>query len=142
MDSILAMISASVAGLPLFLLFAGTSLVLVLVFGFIYARITPHSEFALMRQGNVAAAVSFGGAVLGFVIPLGRAVAQSSHILDMLVWAGVALIVQLLIFWIAALALGGVSKRIEAGDMAAGLFLALMAVAGGMLNAACMTYTD
>jgi putative membrane protein len=142
MDSFSAMISASVSGLPLFVLFAGTSLVLVLVFGFVYARVTPHSEFALMRQGNVAAAVSFGGAVLGFVIPLGRAVAQSTHILDMVVWAIVALVVQLLVFWIAAVALGGVSRKIEAGDLAAALFLALMSVAGGMINAACMTYTD
>jgi putative membrane protein len=135
-------VSSSLSGLPLFLVFAGSSIVALAMFIFLYTLMTPHHELTLVRQGNTAASISFGGAVVGFVIPLSQAVAQSVHILDMAIWAAIALVVQLVVFFLASLLLKGASKKIEAGDIAAGAFLALMAVAGGILNAACMTYTD
>jgi uncharacterized membrane protein YjfL (UPF0719 family) len=49
--------------------------------------------------------------------------------------------VQLVIFWISSAVLGGASKMIETNTLAAAIFLAFMAVAGGLLNAASMTYT-
>jgi len=134
-------IAESAAGLPYFLLFMAAALVLVALFVVIYIRITPHAEMTLIRQGNSAAAVSFGGAVLGFTIPLAQAVAQSANLLDLAIWAVIALVMQLLIFWITSMLLGGAGRKIEAGDMAAAVFLAFMAVAGGMLNAASMTYS-
>lgn len=135
-------VSSSLSGLPLFLVFAGSSMVALAAFIFLYTLVTPHHELTLVRQGNTAASISFGGAVVGFVIPLSQAVAQSVHILDMAIWSAIGLIVQLVVFFLASLLLKGASKKIEAGDVAAGAFLALMAVAGGILNAACMTYTD
>lgn len=135
-------VTSSLSGLPLFLIFAGCSVVALAAFIFLYTLITPHHELTLVRNGNTAASISFGGAVVGFVIPLSQAIAQSVNILDMAIWAAIALVVQLVVFFLASLLLKGVSKKIEAGDIAAGAFLALMAVAGGILNAACMTYTD
>jgi putative membrane protein len=134
-------ITQSAAGLPSFLLFMASAIVLVGLFIVIYIRITPHAEMALIRQGNAAAAVSFGGAVLGFALPLAQAISQSANLLDLAVWAVIALVVQLIVFWITSMLLGGAAKKIEAGDLAAALFLGLMAVSGGMLNAASMTYT-
>lgn len=134
-------ITQSTAGLPSFLLFAAAALVLVALFVVIYIRVTPHAEIALIRQGNTAAAVSFGGAVLGFALPLAQAISQSVNLLDLAIWAVVALVVQLIVFGIATFLLGGAARKIEAGDMAAALLLAFVAVAGGILNAACMTYT-
>ena len=142
MEDYLVILNQSLAGLPSFIVFAVAALVLVALFVAIYTLITPHRELTLVRQGNTAAAVSFGGAVLGFVIPLAQAISQSLNLLDMAIWALIALIVQLIVFGIIALLLGGVAKKIEAGDIAAATFLAFMAVAGGFLNAACMTYTD
>ena len=49
------------------------SLALTALFLAIYVRITPYREFALIRAGNVAAAASLSGALLGFVIPLASA---------------------------------------------------------------------
>jgi putative membrane protein len=134
-------ITQSTAGLPSFLLFMAAALVLVALFILIYIRITPHAEMALIRQGNTAAAVSFGGAVLGFAFPLAQAISQSANLLDLAIWALIALVVQLIIFWLSSALMRGAARKIEAGDMAAALFLAFMAVAGGMLNAASMTYT-
>jgi putative membrane protein len=142
MDQTIVVVTSSISGLPLFLAFAASCIVALSVFIFLYTLITPHHELTLVRQGNTAAAVSFGGAVIGFVIPLGQAVAQSVNMLDMAIWAVIALVVQLLVFGLTALLLKGASQKIAAGDMAVGCFLALMAVAGGILNAACMTYTD
>ena len=104
-------ITQSTAGLPNFLLFAAAALVLVALFVVIYIRITPHAEMALVRQGNVAAAVSFGGAVLGFVIPLAKAISQSVNLLDLVIWAVIALIVQLVVFWISSALLSGAAKK-------------------------------
>ena len=52
------------------------SLVLLAVFAALYSAITSHSEMALIRAGNKTAALSFGGAIIGFVIPVGKAVAM------------------------------------------------------------------
>jgi len=142
MDQTATIVTSSLSGLPLFLIFAGSCIVALAAFIFLYTLVTPHHELTLVRQGNLSASVSFGGAVIGFVIPLGQAVAQSVNILDMAIWAAIALVVQIVVFYLSSLLLKGASKKIEAGDLAAGAFLALMAVAGGILNAACMTYTD
>jgi len=142
MDQTAIVVTSSLSGLPLFLVFAGSCIVALAAFIFLYTLITPHHELTLVRQGNTAASISFGGAVIGFVIPLSQAVAQSVNLLDMGIWAVIALVVQIVVFFLASLLLKGASKKIEAGDLAAGAFLALMAVAGGILNAACMTYTD
>ena len=48
----------SVGGLDDFALYFVVSLVLVAVFLAVYVRITPYREFALIREGNVAAAAS------------------------------------------------------------------------------------
>ena len=64
----------------------------------IYVRVTPHREFALIREGNIAAAFSLGGAVLGFVIPLGAAVRSSVNLADMAIWGLIALAVQIAAF--------------------------------------------
>ena len=131
--------ATSAAGLPAFLLYLVSSLVLVGLFILVYVQVTPQRELTLLRQGNAAAAVSFGGAVLGFVIPLSQAVAQSHNLLDMALWASIALLVQIVVFLLANLLVGKAGQKIADGDLGAAIFLALTAVAGGMLNAACMT---
>ena len=57
----------------------------------LYLRITEHDEIALMREGNVAAALALAGTMIGFAIPLARTITQSASLLDMLIWALVAL---------------------------------------------------
>ena len=43
-------------------------LLFVSLFALVYTRTTPYDELALIRQGCTAAAISFGGALLGFVL--------------------------------------------------------------------------
>ncbi|WP_213941530.1 DUF350 domain-containing protein [Pseudomonas sp. dw_612] len=113
--------------------------VLFALFQFIYTRITPHKEFELIRSGNVAAAIALGGAIVGFAIPASNVIAYSINILDFVVWAVIAAFVQLLAFLMTSLVLKGTSERIRNGEIAAGIYVAAVAISVGMLNAACMT---
>lgn len=128
------------ATLPAFLAYFATGLVLLVLFVVLYTLITPHREWALIRAGNLAAATSLSGAMLGFLLPLASVVMNSLNLIDMAVWAGVALVIQLLTFVAVRLALPGLSRKIEAGDPAAAVILAASALGIGVLNAACMTY--
>ena len=131
---------ASLEGLTGFLAYFVAALAAEAIFLTVYTLITPYSEMKLIRAGNAAAAVSLGGAVLGFTLPLASAIAHSVSFLDFTLWAGVALVVQLVAYFIVALALGGVARRIVDGDVAAGAALGTASLSVGILNAACMTY--
>jgi putative membrane protein len=130
---------AAVLGFVSYLLGAA---VLFALFQFIYTRITPHKEFELIRSGNVAAAIALGGAIIGFAIPASNVIAYSISILDFAVWAVIAALVQLLAFLVTNLVLKGTSERIRKGEIAAGIYVAAVAISVGMLNAACMTPTQ
>ncbi len=88
----------------------------------------------------VAPALSLSGALLGFVIALGSVIKNSIHLLDMLAWGVVAMIVQLLVFLAVRLLFPALTQGISQNNIAKALFLAVMSVAFGVLNAACMTY--
>lgn len=75
-------LSDSLAGFPAFLLQFALSLALLVVFSTVHLAVTPCHEPGLIRDGNTAAAISLAGAVIGFVLPLARAVAQSVSALD------------------------------------------------------------
>jgi putative membrane protein len=133
-------IAASAAGLPAFLVYFFVAIALLGLFAVIYARITPMAEVALMRDGKNAAAISYSGALIGFALPLARAVEQSQGLVDLLLWALAALVAQLLAFFVANLVLPGLGRRIGANDTGAGIFAAGVAVTFGLINAASMTY--
>ena len=133
-------VATSLQGLPSFLAYFAAALVAEAVFLAVYMAVTPHHELRLIRGGNPAAAVSLGGAVLGFTLPIASIVAHAASVVDFAVWALIALVAQLVAFFIVVLLLRGLADRIEQGSMAAGTALAFASVAIGVLNAACMTY--
>lgn len=133
------LLSYSLSGIVAHLVYFGIASVVVVVFVGIYIAVTPHHELKLIRDGNTAAAVSLGGAIVGYTIPLAKAVAQSESIGEMLLWSGVALVAQLLAYGITRLILPRLSSDVEAGKTASGIFLAAISIAIGLLNAAAMT---
>ena len=56
------------ATLPNFLAYFAAAIALLAAFVAIYLYVTPYDEIRLIRNNNVAAAVSLSGAVLGFGI--------------------------------------------------------------------------
>ena len=129
----------SFVGLPGFLTYFGVAVVLLLLFCTIYTRLTAHDEFALIRQGKPAAAVALGGSLIGFVLPLCSAIVHSVSLVDFVIWALIALIIQIVTFFVVRLFVPNLSQRISNDEMAAGTFVAMTSVAVGAINAACMT---
>ena len=135
-----APVTASISGLPEFLLYFVTALALVALYLFAYTLATAHNEFALIRQNVLSAALSLGLSLIGFALPLSSAVVHAKQILDCIVWGLVALVVQIVVYWLVRLMVPNLSQRIAAGEMSAALFLGSASLAAGILNAASMTY--
>ncbi len=132
--------AASLAGLPDFLIYLTASGGLVALFVTLYVLVTPQREITLIRQGNQAAALGLGGAILGFAIPLAMSITQSHNLIDMLVWSGIALIVQIGAFFLCGLVIRHGAERITDGDTATATLLAFVSVGAGLVSAACMSY--
>jgi putative membrane protein len=130
----------SITGFPAFIVHLLAAFIMLALFLTIYIRITPYQEIRLIREGNIAVAISLSGAIIGFTVPLAKAVAQSGSLLDMLMWGGIALIVQLLAYIVVRLLMPGIVKDIPEGKIAQGTCLGVLSLSTGMLNAACMTY--
>jgi putative membrane protein len=132
------MILQSLAGLPAFLVYFCTAIVAVVVYLFVYTRITPHDEFKLIRDNDPAAAVALGLSLLGFTLPVVSAIAHSSNIVDCLIWSLIALIVQVVVYYVIKIPVPNLSAKIAAGELAPAIWLGLSSLAAGALNAACM----
>ena len=136
----LATTLSSLNGIPPFLAYFAVAIVLVLIFVRIYTWVTPQDELALIKANNTAAALAFGGALIGFALPLSSAITNSLSLLDCAVWGAVALIVQVLTFVVLRIAIRQLPERINQGEIATGVFSAAAAIAVGLINAACMSY--
>jgi len=135
----LEIISASLNGLPWFLAYMATAVALTLIYLVVYMWVTPQQEIKLIRENNIAAALACAGSLIGFCLPLASAISQSGALMDCVVWGVVALVVQVLIFFLVRLPVPKISERIEKGEIASGLWLGAASLAGGILNAVSMT---
>lgn len=127
-------------GLLNFALYFGLSLVALLLFKFLYTLFTPYDEWALVKNQNSAAACALGGAVIGFSIALGSAASNSVSLMDFAVWAVVALIAQIIAYFVVRMFMPLISQRIQDNEVPAGIVLGAVSIAIGILNAASLTY--
>ncbi len=130
----------SFAGFDDFLVYLALSLVFLAIFVAIYVRITPYRELTLIRAGNLAASFSLSGSLLGFIVPLSAAVRYSVNLVDMAIWALIALGVQLCAYVAVKFMVPTLAQDIQAGSAAQGFFLGAFSLGVGLLNAACMSY--
>src|SRR6476661_6076597 len=133
-----SMILQSLAGLPAFLVYFCTAIIAVVAYLLVYTRITPHNEFQLIRDNDPAAAIALGLSLLGFVLPVVSAIAHSANVVDCLVWSLIALIVQVVVYYLVKIPVPDLSQRIAEGQLAPAIWLGLASLAAGALNAACM----
>src|ERR1700742_4237974 len=134
------MILQSLAGLPAFLVYFCTAIIAVAAYLFAYTRVTPHNEFQPIRDNDPAAAIALGLSLLGFTLPVVSAIAHSANVVDCLVWSLVALIVQIVVYYVIKIPVPNLSAKIAAGEMAPAIWLGLSSLAAGALNAASMIY--
>jgi putative membrane protein len=133
-------LAAWATGFPVSLLHVAVALVILLAGAAFYALLTPHREIQLIRDGNPAAALSFGGVLVGIALPLAFAVAASTSLLDIALWGLTTTAVQLGLFWVVDLVLQGLPQRIREGEVAAaallvGAKLAVAAILAGAVTA-------
>jgi len=111
-----------------------------IAFKYVYQWVTPYNEKALIRQGNMAAAIALAGALIGYVLPLASALSHTVSLPEFAAWAALAGVIQIAAFTgVRLVALPDVKARIENGETSIGVYLAAISVAVGVLNAACMT---
>lgn len=127
-------------GVPAFLSYFGIGAGLIVLFCFVYVRLTPHAEFALMKENKPAAAIAFGGSLVGFALPLHAAISHAVSLLDCVLWGVVALIVQLFAFFAVRVVISDLPGRIARDERAAGIFSAAVAISVGLVNSASMSY--
>jgi putative membrane protein len=134
------MVLQSLAGLPAFLVYFCTAIVAVVTYLFVYTHVTPHNELELIRNNNSAAAIALGLSLLGFSLPLISAIAHSANVWDCMIWSAIALIVQVIVFFIVRIPVPNLPQRIADGELAPAIWLGLASLAFGAINAACMIY--
>lgn len=123
--------------LPHFFLYFGTALALAVVFLAVYVTITPHREFALIRDGNTAVAVQLVGTFLGFALPLASVIGHSVNLLDVILWGVVALVTQIATFLVIARVFKDIEKRLIDNCVSSGILVGGISLGIGILQASC-----
>lgn len=131
-------LQAWATGFPLTLLHAGVTLLILIVGAALYALLTPHREIQLIREGNTAAAVSFGGVLVGLAIPLAVSLTSSTSLIDIAIWGATTLAVQLAVFRLTDLMLHGLPQRIQEGEVSAAALLVGAKLATALILAAAV----
>ena len=131
-------VSAWASGFPVTLLHVAVTLVILLLGAALYALITPHREIQLIREGNSAAALSFGGVLVGLALPLAFALGASTSLLEIALWGATTTAVMLALFWVVDLVLRGLPQRIREGEIAAAALLASAKLAVAIVLAAAV----
>jgi putative membrane protein len=125
-------------GFPITLLHAGVAVAMLVAGAALYSLLTPHREIQLIRDGNAAAALSFGGVLVGLAVPIAFALAASTSLLESALWGGTALILQLGMFWLVDVVLVGLPARIKEGEVAAAALLVAAKLAVAIILAAAL----
>ena len=112
-------VQAFASGFPVLVVHLLVTLGLLGAGAVIYGMLTPWKEITLIREGNSAAAVAFGGVLLGLAVPLAVSMSVSTSVRDIVLWGVATLVLQLLAFRIVDLVLTGLPQRIQEGEISA-----------------------
>jgi len=111
---------------------------LLLVGATLYGFLTPHKEIAQIRDGNGAAALSFGGVLLALALPLALSLTASTSAIEILLWGTMTLAVQLLVFRLIDMMFAGLPQRVADGEVSAAALLVSAKLAAAMILAAAV----
>ena len=126
-----------------FISFFLTAVALVVAFLYLYAIVTPYDDYKLIfEDNNIAAALGFGGAIIGVSIPLYSALVNSVSYTDFVIWGVIAILIQL-IFALVVTRISGkysLESKISQGVVPVGILMAFLSISIGLLNAGSMSY--
>ncbi|AHC49077.1 surface protein [Achromobacter xylosoxidans NBRC 15126 = ATCC 27061] len=122
-----------------YLIYIVSALVMLGIFTAVYTTVTRYKEFELIREGNIAAVLSYGGALVGFSFTLCSSIAVHASFVMFLVWGVAAMVVQLVVYAVVSRAIHGLHEAIEENNIAMGGLIGSISLAAGVVNAACLT---
>ena len=124
----------------LYLQYMALAVAMVFVFAAAYLHCTPPAELRLIRrEGNVACALSFGGALIGFCLALAASIRLSVSPPDFVLWGVIAAVIQILVYFVATRFVKDAGGELARNIVAVGAFLGAVSVSIGLLNAACLS---
>ncbi len=118
--------------------YAGATLLLLFIGAFIYSILTPYKEIAQIRDGNSAAAVSYGGVIVGLAIPLASAMAASTSIREIFLWGVAIVLLQLFVFRLVDFLLAGLPNRVNDGEVSAAVLLVAAKLSAALILASAV----
>jgi putative membrane protein len=125
-----------------FLTYAGIGFVMLFVGFLLFEVTTKTKEFKLIAEGNEASAMVIGGKLLGLAVVLGSSIANSIGVVDMIIWGGVGILTQIVLFFAAELITirFSIHQAIENNNKAVGLTLLMLSLSVGWVVGQCLTY--
>ena len=123
----------------LYLKYFGVALLMLVVFAFAYLKITPARELELIKNGNVACALSLSGAMIGFCITLVSSMLHSVGMLSFMIWGLAAAVIQILAYFAATHLIKDANQELLNNNVAVGVLFFGLSVSIGILNAASLS---
>jgi putative membrane protein len=134
-----AVLESLTAGFPVLLLHFLVTVTMLAAGVAIYLWMTPYPELQLIRDGNIAAAISLGAAILSLAIPLAFSMSVSVSVVDIIAWGLVALAILLIVYRVIDFLMKDLPKRIEDGEMGPALLLASVKLGVAAITAAAVS---
>lgn len=122
-----------------YLLHLLTGVVLLMIFMLLYTKLTPFDELALIRRGDMAAALSLGGAMLGFTLTLASSIMHYSDYIVVVGWSLGAMVVQVAAYACTTRLLPQLNQSVEDNNVAMGALMGSLSLTVGVINAACLS---
>ena len=133
------MSTAFLPALWAYLSYVGSGALLLGLFTVLYCRVTPLNEMQLIRQHNQAAALSFGGALLGFSLTLASSAWHLNTLPSFLLWGMLALLVQIVVHMLLSRCVRDLQQALQDNNTAMGLLAGSVQLAVGILNAGSLS---
>lgn len=116
-----------------------TGFVMLGVFMKVYMFMTPFDEMALINRGVTAAALSLGGATIGFSLTIASSIMHTESYVMFVIWGIAGMVVQLVSYLVLARVVPDLVAALEADNVAIGLLAGTFSIAVGLINAGCMS---
>lgn len=125
-----------------YLAYFGVSAFLMAVGLLIFIFTTKTREFALIGQGNKSAGIVVAGRTIGLAIILFSAIANSISLLDLVLWAGIGIVTQVIANFLAEVLTPtfNIAEALEKDNQAVAISLFGMFISIGLIIAGCLTY--
>ena len=122
-----------------YLIYMVSALAMLGAFTLVYTAVTRYKEFELIREGNIAAVLSYGGALVGFSFTLCSSIAIHASYAMFLLWGLASMVVQIVVYVGVSQAVRGMNEAIEENNIAMGGLIGSISIAAGIVNAASLT---